>query len=133
MRSKKMKFAVKVHNKYLSEAVQKLAFDNGYSWASGVDVSKDLDMPIIEFNYYGNKTITGAFLTSMDLTLDALTDWQKIEEAMKPKVPRVIWVNEKDGLCLSEKCYTDEQQAKRHKDVFDYAYIRTVKFQEVIE
>lgn len=73
---------------------------------------------------------------------DVLDRWNKYQDALRNLSgsvnPRTVWVNEKKlnsdcPIYLSEKCYGVKEQAERHSEVFDSMYIRTVKFQEVIE
>ena len=128
-----MKFAVKVHNEYLSEAVQKLAFDNGYRWyhddravVSTAPINNYRESAVLLFgeskliNYYWDNNLEA---------LDALTDWQKIEEAMKPKVPRVIWVREcKHPVPEDGKVFDFKPDTSKYGSCCSFT-----KFQEVIE
>jgi len=130
-----MKFAVKVHNEYLSEAVQKLAFDNGYRWyhddravVSTAPINNYRESAVLLFgeskliNYYWDNNLEA---------LDALTDWQKIEEAMKPKVPRVIWVYECEKYDPNPVILSEEvAKSKVEKGCIT---CKATKFQEVIE
>ena len=130
------KFAVKVHNKYLSEAVQKLAFDNGYKWYSTGYNTDNLFLnykdPVIIFELKIGKVMTSTNDRQFNYPLySALTDWNKIEQAMKPKEPRVIWINEYSDIGLGARYDTKEQCLN---STFNQTnYIRTIKFKEVIE
>lgn len=71
---------------------------------------------------------------------EALNTWNRYQSVLHKlrlsAEPRTVFVNEKDwgdGAVLSEKCYLDKTKAERHSEVLDSSYIRTVKFQEVIE
>lgn len=133
-----MKFAVKVHNEFLSRAIQELAFSNGYEWADN-DITYNnvtTEYPkgdCVLFFENGSRiafdNIEYAQSTSDYTLFDAKTDWDKIEQAMKPKEPRVIWVNEFKGGYGN--VFTDEGTAREFTD--SPTYIRTIKFQEVIE
>lgn len=129
-----MKFAVKVHNEFLSRAIQELAFKNGCGWCDGA-VYTDI---VNKFYANGNGVLffEDRFITHCSVSyaeshysdyplFDAKTDWGKIEQAMKPKV---IWVSEfKNGLGA---IHESEGLAKHFTSNPDY--IRTIKFQEVI-
>lgn len=120
------KFCVKVHNKYLSEAVQKLAFDNGYKWVYGKPEISQTDKPYLFF-YLNEKDITWDNSDNHSTTYDALTDWRKIEQAMKPREPRTIWINEYNGY-LANGVYASEEIARNMDNTAKH-----IKFQEVIE
>ena len=91
------KFAVKVHNEYLSEAVQKLAFKYGYKCNTKGEYIKPLsdmsgDMTFLVFNYYNNDNCLfwSRFGDDCGEIYSAKTDWDKIEKAMKPVEPPEI-------------------------------------------
>ncbi len=132
-----MKFAVKVHNKYLSEAVQKLAFDNGYKW-QGYErgyLMKNSGKEI-GFNLDNDGDMTSGNSESYDpVYFDALTDWQKIEEAMKPKEPLIVYAHCCDNHTqIKGRFYIgihgDKESADGHHRCPD---CKTIRFQEVIE
>lgn len=131
-----MKFAVKVHNEFLSRAIQELAFKNGCRWCDGA-VCMDIvsqypdgdgvlfleDKEITHCNVFyveSRKTNTPLF--------DAKTDWDKIEQAMKPKEPRVIWVRYcEHPVPADERVFDSEPDKSKFGFCCSFA-----KFQEVI-
>ena len=130
------KFAVKVHNEYLSEAVQKLALANKYVWFG--HGARTISDPTDNYGdkavlFFENKDITYediSYCRNEDFTLfSAKTDWDKIEQAMKPVEPREIWVNEYKDIGLGAR-YDTEAQAMASRFNLD-GYIRTIKFREV--
>lgn len=93
------KFAVKVHNEFLSKAIQELAFKNGYEFDSSDCIKTSLEYLYLCFGIFKERGLgytnnTEWLYNTFDLVFDAKTDWDKIEQAMKPKEPRVIWVRD---------------------------------------
>lgn len=134
-----MKFAVRVHNQHLSKAVQELAFENGYKWQGEHNqnifervISKNSPNESLICFESGVLTYTITEWYKGNPIFDAKTDWDKIEQAMKPREPRVIWVNEYKGVELwRSEVHTTLNEALGYKTCPEYA--RTIKFQEVIE
>lgn len=97
------------NNEFLSEAVQKLAFKNGYEWfVSGKEVKEIPENEPLICVYKSEKALTTLNLAYAKHNhpdtpiLNANTDWQKIEDFFTPKEPMRIWVNvyESGVMCL---------------------------------